>query len=112
MLCSCHGETMWTTHSAVKNLPELESRSCKRIIQWNAPIKVVRGSSSIFGAELRPQHEVFDCSTLLGAFHLTTSIHHGLAGDALQNSVYFIVVKTSNVALTCPITFPLGPEFV
>ena len=83
MLCSCHGETMRTTHSAAKHLPELANRTCKRIVQWSAPIKIVRGSCSIFGAELRAQHEAFDCSTLIGAFHLTTSIHHGLVGDAL-----------------------------
>ena len=88
---------MRTTHSAVKNLPEVANRTCKRIVQWNAPIKVVRGSSSIFGAELRAQHEAFDCSTLI-AFHLTTSIHHGLVGDALQKSVYLIVVKIYSLA--------------
>ena len=82
MLCSCHGETMWTTHSAVKNLPELENRACRRIIQWNAPVNVVRGSCSIFGAELRAQHEAFDCSTLIGAFHLTTSIRQHMYNAA------------------------------
>ena len=71
MLCSCHGETMWTTHSAVKNLPELESRSCKRIIQWNAPIKVVRSLCLMFGCECIALQGTPDSSTLIGAFHLT-----------------------------------------